>query len=175
MLADNPLLAAFHRSRLDHSSAVAHGLLDAAERLAASTLRLQNKILERVAERMHTHDQLPPAMLVAEAVTAPEVQRLGAAVFQEQAHLAAAVGTRWIAYGESHQHGMSQLLGHWLGLTVRPSFAAGTILPQAVESAGRSAVVGDPATVGATEVVGDGAARHADATPIPRGRSRKQQ
>lgn len=153
MLALNPSLAALHTSRLDHASAVAHGLITAAEHLASSTLHLQNQVLGRVAERLRTHEPRPPVMLAIELGCDPEVQRMGAAVFQEQVHLAADVGTRWIAYGEWHQHGMNNLLCHWLARID----AALSSLPQLTGSDSQQPAVAstDTATATDAEVVSD--------------------
>lgn len=144
MLAFNPPLAALHSSRLDHASAVAYGLINAAEHFAAASLRLQNQVLDRVAERLRAPEPLPPAMLAIELGSDPEVQRMGAAVFQEQMHLAADVGTRWIAYGEWHRQGMNRLLGHWLArveasLPPLPPFAGVEAPPQVVAADGAAA------------------------------------
>lgn len=161
---DHSPLAALHGARIDHSSAIAHGLLNAAEHLAAGSLRLHSRVLERAAQRVRAPEVALPAVLAAEVAGDPELQRLGADLFQEQVHLAADLGARWIAYGEWHRQGIDALLGLWLtraeaALTTLPMFA-GAGLPPA--PAAEAAPSGPPA------------APDGDAAAAPRGRGRRQ-
>jgi hypothetical protein len=158
MLNLNPPLAALHGARLDHTGAVAHGFISSAEHLAAASLRLQNHILERLAQRARLSGHLLPAALAMDVVTDPSVQQMGAGVFQEQLHLAADLNTRMVALGEWHQHSLNAVFSHWLArfennFSVFPVFAGVSVLRKAVESADH--VVSDAAVVAvqATEVL----------------------
>ena len=175
MLAINPPLAALHGARLEHSSAVAHGFINTAEHLTASTLRLHNRLLESLVRRSRAQAWSP--LLVADAASDPAVVELGAAIVQEQIHLSADLGTRWIALGEWHQHGYNAVVDNWLShwRKLFHSLPVGTgiaVLQKAVESADRSVSEAAEVAVGATEALADEAERIEEAIQ-PRKRARK--
>ncbi len=140
MLSTNPPLAALHGARLDHSGAVARSLIDAAGHLVDSSLRMENRMLDGIARRVRAEPPLPTGMLAIEVAADPELLQLGAGVFQQQLHLAADLGTHWVALGEWHQHGFNALLSHWLAraepaLSAFPFGRGVSVLQSAVESA----------------------------------------
>ena len=177
MLAIDPPLAALHGARLDHSGAVAHGLINAAEHLVASTLRLNARVLDCLARRSREQNHVISPLLVVDVATDPSVDELSASLVQEQIHLGADLGTRWIALGEWHQHGINAVFSHWLtrceqafhGLPLSSGVA---VLQKAVESADRSVSEAAVVAVGAAEALADEAER-IEAAVQPRKRVRK--
>lgn len=158
MLPIDPPLAALHGQRLDHSGALAHGMLNAAEHLTTAVLRLQAHTLERFMEASSQRQHALPAMAALAAITDDNLQAMGVDLVKEQIHIASDVGTRWIALGEWHQHGLNALWSHWLERVGErhkaiPMFAGAPVLQKMVESAD-SAVSGTAAVaVQATEVL----------------------
>lgn len=158
MLSLNPPLAALHGARLDHSGAVAHGLLSAAEHFSASALRLQSHMLDRLLERYRSQSQPLSPMLALDVATDPTTARLSASIVHEQIHLGADLGARWIALGEWHQHGFNAVLSNWLDhcekmLGDLPAAGSVSVMKKALESADRSVSEAAVVAVGATEVM----------------------
>jgi hypothetical protein len=180
MLALNPPLAALHGARLDHTGAVAHGLINSMEHLVAATLRFNGYIIDRLAARTRTETraQALTPLLAIDVATDPAIQIMGAGIFQEQMHLAADLSTRWVALGEWHQHGFNALASSWLShveknLPVPPAAAGVAALRKSVESADHAVADVAGIAVETTERV----VQHADrigAAVQPRKRSRKQ-
>lgn len=162
MLALDPPLAALHGARLEHSGAVAHGLINAAEHLAASSLRLHAHVIDCFARRSREHVLSP--LVVVDVATDPSVAELGAAIVQEQIHLTADLGTHWIALGEWHQHGFNAVFANWLSrceqmFRGQPLASGVAVLQQAVESVDRSVSEAAVAAVGMTEALANEAER----------------
>ncbi len=156
MLNLNPPLAALHGARLDHTGAVAHGFINSAEHLTAACLRLHNQVLDRLAHRVKSSGHALPPTLAMEVAADPELQQMGAGIFQEQLHLAADLNTRMVAWGEWHQHSFNAIFSAWLSrfqssFSALPIAAGVPVLQKAVESVD-SAVSGAAAVaVEATE------------------------
>ena len=178
MLNLNPPLAALHGARLDHTGAVAHGFINTAEHLVSASLRLHNYMLERLKQRTRSSDRVLPATLATDVATDPEVQQLGAGIFQEQLHLAADMSTRMVALGEWHQHSMNAVFSHWLArfesnFSALPLFAGVSVLQKAVESADHAVSDAAEVVVQATEVVTEEIVR-AEKAVRPQVRTRKK-
>jgi len=158
MLSLNSPLAALHGARLDQSGAVAHGLLNAAEHLSASALRLQSHMLARLIEHFRSDGKPLSPMLAFDVATDPSTTRLSASLVHEQIHLGADLGARWIALGEWHQHGFNAVLSNWLDhcekmLGDLPAASGVSVMRKALESADRSVSEAAVIAVGAAEVL----------------------
>ena len=163
MLTLNPPLGALHGARLDHSSAVALGIIDAVEHLYAASLRLHSKLLERVAEHSRADRLQAPPLLAVDVATDPEIARLGTDLIKEHIQLQANVGTRLIALGEWHQHGFNAVFENWLAhcrdqVRSLPAAAGVSLMMVAVESVDRSVSEAAIVAVDAAEI----AARQAE-------------
>lgn len=178
MLNLNPPLAALHGARLDHTGAVAHGFINAAEHLVSASLQLHNQMLERLKQRARSADHVLPATLVMDVATDPAIQYLGAGIFQEQLHLAADMSTRMVALGEWHQRSANAVFSHWLArfessISALPPFAGVSALQKAVESADHAVSDAAELAVQATEVVTEEIVR-AEKAVRPQVRTRKK-
>jgi hypothetical protein len=143
MLKLNPPLGALHGARLDHGSAVALGIIDAIEHLSASALRIQSKYLERITAHMRADRLHSTPLALVDAVTDPELARLGTDLCKEHIQLHVQVGTHLIALGEWHQHGFNAVFENWLAhcreqLRGLPAAAGVSVMMEAVESMDRS-------------------------------------
>lgn len=178
MLSINPPLAALHGARLDHSGAVAHGLINAAEHLSASALRLQSHMLDCMLQRFRTQEHVVSPMVAFDVATDPSVTRMSAGIVHEQITLGADLGARWIALGEWHQHGFNAVVSNWLDhceklLGDLPAASGLSVLKKALESADRSVSEAAVVAVGATEVLAEEAEK-IEKVVQPRKRGSKQ-
>lgn len=175
MLPLDPPLAALHGARLDRTGDVAHGLLNATEHFLASTLRIQNTVVNQLSDLTREHGRALSPMLVLDAATDPSVRQLGADFVQEQILLTANLSERLIALGEWHQHGINAVFSHWLarfGDSVRGfPFASGIdVMQRAVESADRAVSGAAALSANATEAIAEEAVRM-EKRVRPRGRA----
>ena len=158
MLTLNPPLGALHGARLDHSSAVALGIIDAVEHLYAASLRLHSRLLERVAEHTRADRLHATPMIAVDVATDPEISRMGTDLFKEHLQLQVNLGSRLIALGEWHQHSFNAIVENWLAhckdqFRGMPAVAGVEVMMEAVESVDRSVSEAAIVAVDATEAV----------------------
>lgn len=177
MLPINPPLAALHGQRLDHHRAIARDALDAAEHLTAGMIQWHASIIDRLARTSDERTHVVPSLAALDLATDPQVQRLGTDLLKTHARLMADMGTRWIAMGEWHQHGINALWSQWLDQFERHSagmpFASGVgVLQKIVESSDHAVSDAAGVAVQATEVVTEQVER-AEAAVTPGRRNAK--